>query len=109
MKRTIRRSAGQWAELIEAYRGSVMSEQDFCRQHGLALVTFRKWRYRYSEPAPGVDSAPPSSGFVKLVSPDGAANDKVTVRVGKDITVEYPVSHGVESIARLIMTLRDGR
>ncbi len=45
-KRRVRRSAGQWARLIEAQRDSGVSIVSFCQQHDLAVSTFHAWRKR---------------------------------------------------------------
>lgn len=110
MTRNIRRSAEQWAELIAAYQVSGEREQAFCRRHSLGLATFRKWRYRFGTTrAVAAEPSSSASGFVEVVPRGNASEACVTVRVGDDISLEYPVSRGVESIARLVLALRHGR
>ena len=42
----MRRSAEQWAELIEAQSTSGRSIAAFCREHGLSANSFYRWRRR---------------------------------------------------------------
>lgn len=39
-----RRSREQWRRLMLDYEASGQSQQVFCREHGLALSTFARWR-----------------------------------------------------------------
>ena len=47
MKRSPRRSAAQWAELVAEFSGGTENERDFCTRRGLRLATLRKWRYHF--------------------------------------------------------------
>lgn len=42
--RTPRRSRSQWRRLMADYEASGQSQQTFCRDHGVALSTFARWR-----------------------------------------------------------------
>jgi transposase-like protein len=42
----VRRSAEQWAELIESQSTSGRSIAAFCREHGLSANSFYRWRRR---------------------------------------------------------------
>lgn len=110
MKRNTRRSAAQWADMIAAYQVSGESEQSYCRRHSLVLATFRKWRYRFGTPqAATVEPTASVPGFVEVVPRGNASDERVTVHIGDGISLDYPVSRGVESIARLVLALRHGR
>jgi len=45
-RRRVRRSAEQWAALIEAQTTSGRSIAAFCREHGLSANSFYRWRGR---------------------------------------------------------------
>ena len=109
MRRDTRRSAEQWAELVAAYWKSDESEESFCRRHRLGQATFRKWRYRLGAQTETAEPSAAASGFVEVVPRGDVSDERVTVHVGDGISLDYPVSRGVESIARLVLALRDGR
>ena len=109
MSRNIRRSSEQWSKVIDAYQTGSESEQGFCQRHGLVLSTFRKWRYRFGSREGTVQPLSSSSSFVEVLPRKNGQDSPFTVRVGDDICVEIPGSQGLESVARLIETLRHGR
>lgn len=41
-----RKSAQQWARIVEQFEQSKLSTDAFCEQHDLSTVTFNKWRRR---------------------------------------------------------------
>ena len=68
MKRSPRRSAAQWAELVAQFSRGTENERDFCTRHGLKLATLRKWRYRSgAEHKADADQSP--ARFVKVKHP----------------------------------------
>ena len=42
----MRRSRGQWAEIVEQFERSGQSHEAFCAQHRLNVGSFRGWLYR---------------------------------------------------------------
>lgn len=42
----MRRSRGQWAEIVEQFERSGQSHETFCTQHRLNVGSFRGWLYR---------------------------------------------------------------
>jgi len=65
-----RRSAAQWAQLIEAQRHSPLTVVEFCRSRRIAKATFWYWRRRLAlaAKAPGIP-APQRFLAVPIVSP----------------------------------------
>jgi len=56
----VRRSAGDWQEMLERQRASGLSQAAFCQREGIAVSTFSRWKQRLdahakiaSEPAVG--------------------------------------------------------
>jgi hypothetical protein len=37
-----------WQQAVDLYNQSGLSNKDFCQQHGLRSVEFRRWKYRLS-------------------------------------------------------------
>lgn len=61
-----RGSAPQWRDLFQRYESSGLTQEQFCRRHGLALSSFQRWRQRLR-----VRRAP--ADFVEIVSASNAA------------------------------------
>lgn len=47
-KPRIYRSQHQWRTLVHQYESSGLSQQAFCRKHGIAISGLNKWRKRFS-------------------------------------------------------------
>lgn len=62
----LRRNADQRGALLQRFELSRLSAQEFCRQEGLSLSSFRRWQHRQA-----VDASTP--GFVELRAPATAA------------------------------------
>lgn len=69
MKRSLRKSAVQWAELVAEFSSGTESERDFCTRHGLKLATLRKWRYHYQF-RNQADAEQSPARFIKVNLPD---------------------------------------
>lgn len=112
MKRSVRKSAAQWAELVGEYSAGSESERDFCKRLSIKLVTLRKWRYRFqSNHKPAKTTLP--SGFVQVNLPvhEVAAShiSSAVLCIGNDIRLECPANFNVASLARLALAVHHGR
>lgn len=87
----LRRNADQRSALLHRFELSRLSAQDFCRQEGLSLSSFRRWQHQQA-----VDASTP--GFVELQAP-------ITATVNDDgpWTIELDLPGGVR------LRLRGGR
>ncbi|MCP5458761.1 MAG: hypothetical protein H6971_03900 [Gammaproteobacteria bacterium] len=86
MPETKRRTARQWAEIITQYRASGLSDTLFCREHGLTLRTFRKWKYR--NPVTQQKPAAKTQGaFVELCPPRRMKPDRSNQSAGLNISL----------------------
>ena len=47
-KTRINRSKEQWQTLVHQYETSGLTQQAFCKQHGIAVSGLNKWRKRFS-------------------------------------------------------------
>jgi len=109
MKRSPRRSAAQWAELVSEYQTGSENEREFCEQRGIKLVTLRKWRYHFT-PAKPSNTPQLQSAFVKAnVSPSRASQAAAVLCIGQDLRLECPASYDVSELAQLALAVHHGR
>ena len=47
----VRRSPGEWQQLVEGWQNSGLSQKAWCQREGIALSTFCRWRERLSKDA----------------------------------------------------------
>jgi len=47
-KTRVIRSKAQWQALVTEYEASELTQQAFCKQHGIATSGLNKWRKRFS-------------------------------------------------------------
>jgi transposase-like protein len=47
-KTRVNRSKEQWQMLVNQYEASGLTQQAFCKQHGIATSGLNKWRKRFS-------------------------------------------------------------
>lgn len=76
-----RRSASEWREIFDRFRGSGLSPRQFCQRESLVLATFHRWRERlakvdgpvssFVEVAAPPESSPPSFWSLEVELPDG--------------------------------------
>ncbi len=109
MKRSPRRSAAQWAELVAEFSGGTENESDFCTRRGLRLATLRKWRYHFQS-ANQADAGQSTARFVKVNLPDTrTAHTAAVLCIGTNIRLECPASFDVSSLAQLALAVHHGR
>lgn len=109
MKRSPRKSAAQWAELVAEFSQGTESERDFCTRRSIKLATLRKWRSRYN-PAKQTGTSQPSARFVKVNLPKTMSpRSGAVLCIGTDIRLECPASYDPSALAQLVLAVRDGR
>ena len=59
-----RKTASQWQQLCDAYKGSGLTRKQFCQKHSLVLSTFDYWRHKLKKQKAAVDGLEPI--FVEL-------------------------------------------
>ena len=64
--RRVRRTAEEWAEIFRRFDSKNLGARQFCRQEGLPLSSFHRWRPRVKARtvAEFVDLSPPATGAV---------------------------------------------
>ena len=111
MKRSAQRSAEEWSSLVASYQSGEEDEGVFCARHGMKVSTFRKWRYRMGgkQTYVGAATAPlQRTDFIEVVPSASSGGETITLRLGDDVRMDYPMSGGMETLARLVLALRRG-
>jgi transposase-like protein len=112
--RRVRRSAEQWAELIEAQTTSGRSIAAFCREHGLSANSFYRWRRRLEASA---SAGSQRRAFVRLrmSGADPAATGRWAQACGSDrgaVVVRFvdgvELEVGGERLGEVLAWLRAG-
>jgi hypothetical protein len=73
-----------WPSVMQEYRESGLSVQQFCRDRGISPGLFYKWRKRLSNAPAGESNA----GFVELLrGAAGSCSSGVRLQLGDEVTV----------------------
>lgn len=99
IKRVVR-SRAQINELLEAFGRSGLTQQAFCREHGLSVATFSNWRRKAERTA---KSERPTFRPVRLSA--SALNWGPAVRLPDGVELFFPEGSSAQDIAALIMAL----
>jgi len=107
MSDTIRknRTAADWAQLIDAYTASGLTQAAFCEQHGINYHTFRH-RYQRSALFRGKRRGTPTEAFaeVSLRTPEPALFERWRLHCG-ELCIECPVGTPLEAVIDLLRGL----
>mgnify|MGYP001803044883 CR=1 FL=1 len=87
-----RRSARQWASILESYRGSGLTQAEFCRRKGVALATLGYQLRRDRSPSES-RSQSENSPVPQLLEVTSPAADSAGID-GLPIQIEVPTVHG---------------
>lgn len=81
-----RRSQAQWQRVMSAQAASGLSQQAYCRRHGIAYSSFCRWKRKLSE-ATGSASVPAPAAFVELepVAPAASPRWDVELELGEGV------------------------
>jgi hypothetical protein len=104
--RTKRRSAAEWASLVEEQASSGQTIGNFCQNQGLVQATFMYWRKKLGL---GANSAkkhrpPPVSGFVAML-PRNNIVGSIVLRGRCGVEVEVPPGTPPDTLQALIVAL----
>ena len=97
-KRSPRRSAAAWRELIEQQAAGGLSIAAFCREYHLPQSGFYQWRRRLRSAA--ISAGNSSTAFVRLEPADD--DGPITVRFGDHMTLHCPAEY-LEQLVPLLM------
>ena len=79
--RRARRTADQWATLVEEFAQSGQNEIQFCDERDLGLSSFRKWRYRISAKTAKPVCGGQRSGFASASVCELEVNTQASVNI----------------------------
>ena len=99
MARSKRRTAEEWAELIQAQGGSGQTAASFCDTHQIKKASFYYWRAKLREEEKDTD------GFVALHPQSGAASS-IIIRCVGGLELELPADYSPSALIELIQNLR---
>ncbi len=96
--KTKRRSAGEWAALVENQEQSRQTIKDFCKNQGLSTATFMYWRKKlYTPPLP--------PGSFVAVKPAAAPVPGLILRGRQGVEIEVPAGTSLPILHTLIAAL----
>jgi hypothetical protein len=85
--RRVRRSRAQWGDLLERFATSGQSREEFCREQGLTVSSFDRWRRALGKTAAGGRAVTGAPLFLEVTSPaSGAAGSwDVELELGRGV------------------------
>ena len=103
-KREINRQ--HWRGRIDAWESSNQTHEAFCREHHLALASFRRWRRIFkAEDSEGVVTATEPVRFLSVRVNDTASSN-LTVLIQNDLRIEVPSGFNPHLLQQIIRVLR---
>lgn len=91
----------QWAQLIEQYQESGLTQENFCIENGLALSTFRYWLRKIG----AVPACQSEIEFVEIDKTDLFSSEPLCEVSGKDMTVSFYPGADPDLISMVIREL----
>lgn len=88
-QRSLRRSAAQWHQIVEAQQASGLSSPRFCKDNGISYPSFINWKKKLNTVASKPDPTLPA--FIELTPqvestlPDAASPDAQPVHIELDL------------------------
>ena len=105
-----RRSRSEWSSIIKAFKKSGGSHEEFCKERGLNLGSFRGWLYRLQkrvEPGPEVALVPVMvTGAASSPTPEMAEPAAEIVVAVAGVGVRVAPGTDVAYVAALVAELR---
>jgi len=96
----IRRTDGEWEELIKEFNASGLTQGVFCKQHGVNFHSFRR-RYRRSPQFFGKRRKPSRKSFSELTALLPTPSKGLVVWLGESVRIECPFGMSLEAVATL--------
>jgi hypothetical protein len=96
----IKRTDGEWEELIKAFTASGLPQDVFCEQRSVNFHSFRR-RYRRSPRFAGKRRKPLQKAFSDLTAPLLPPTGGLVVWLGETVRIECPSGMHLEAVAKL--------
>lgn len=90
-KRSPRKTAEQWAQIITNFNHSGLSPTAFCKQHRLVAITFHKWKRCLSK-----NEAKPAFLPVQPVQSSPHTQSSVKLHIGSSITLVIEINGSID-------------
>lgn len=108
-------SREEWAELVEAWRGSRQSARKFAQAHGVSDAALRYWANRLADEEAAKPARPrraspapkPAPTLARVVRPGEAPAGRLTVMVGMAAIVVEPGFEGAH-LRAVVRALSEG-
>ncbi len=95
-----KRTTEEWKELVDNYKDSGLSNNNYCIENNLKPSTFIYWIKKFNNPKPKS-----SDRFVKISVPaETCRRMKLSFN---QISLEFPVEFSAEKISNLITALKE--
>lgn len=100
-----RRTADEWREIVERWRSSGRSKEDYAHKLGVSPITLGWWQWKLAGGGPGPTATP---GFAEVVVAETAYEPKpppdLVVEIG-DLRVRVPSGFDAGELRRLVSAL----
>ena len=105
----MRRSRGEWVQIVEQFERSGQSHETFCAQQRLNVGSFRGWLYRLRSGAGRGNVARSATRLLPVrVAPAGAVDEETVIEVAVgDAILRVRGGFGPAYVAELVTLLRD--
>ncbi len=77
-----KRSAAQWADLMDAYEASGQTKREFAKANDVTFATFGYWRHKLRRQKPNVSRKAPVAPFVELQATRATEPTAITICIG---------------------------
>lgn len=94
----------QWAELIEEFESSGLTQAAFASQKGVKLPTLRSWVYKLRTEQP-LDSSAPELLPVRLLEPERSSRELLELEFPSGHRLRFPAGTAPSYLAALVASL----
>ncbi len=99
-----RRTADEWREIVEDWRASGRSKEDYARELGVSPITLGWWQWKLAGDAPGATATPRFAEVVVVTPYKPKAAPDLVVEIG-DLRVRVPSGFDAGELQRLVSAL----
>ena len=93
----------RWLERIESWKHSGLTQKAFCRQHGLELASFRRWRAIAMREGKREDSSAVTFLPVNVVEPSAVS---LTVVINDTLRIEIQSDFDPHTLKQVVQALQ---
>lgn len=113
------RGAEYWSETLSEYRGSGLTQGEFCRRRGLSLATFRSWLYAgggsrrdrrndgHRQTSRQDQPSVPRSSFVPISIVGGVIAEPIELLLSGDLRILVRPGFDTATLKQLLLVLQE--